>query len=326
MPPTEPRADPPIDQPPPVSLLRPNDDGRRFLTVDIGEFGRPIPTPPPDRPPFLITREHRRFAEFADTVAQHRYIGLCWGPPGVGKTLSARQYAGTEDWEQWQRTLASDKAADAGPVPARVLSARTALWTPTVTATGKDIDRALPRVCQQISWAVDYHEHGHVDPFLHPRSGASGLTRLLVVDEADRLKTTGLEQVRDYYDRHHMGVILIGMPGIERRLARYPQLYSRIGFAHEYRPLNPDELTVVLTHRWHTDGLATHPEQEPADAPTDTLSQTVAIAAVARITGGNFRLVDRLLTQIHRIRQINNLQTVTPEVVEAAREALLIGS
>jgi|tagenome__1003787_1003787.scaffolds.fasta_scaffold20956426_4 DNA transposition AAA+ family ATPase len=310
---------PPTDPPTDVSLLGKNDDGRRFLTGMLGEFKGLVPTPP-DRPRFLVTKEHRRFAEFADTVRRHRYVGVCWGPPGVGKTLSARQYAGTDDWEQWQHALGTDKTSNVGPVPATVLSARAALWTPTVTASAKEVDQALPRACQQISYAVDYDQHGHVDPFVHTQSAASGLTELLIVDEADRLKTTGLEQVRDYYDRHSMGVILIGMPGIERRLARYPQLYSRIGFAHEYRPLNPDELTAVLTRRWHTDGLADGSRDD------EGFAQTVAIATIARITGGNFRLVDRLLTQIQRIRQINNVDTITPEVVEAAREALLIGT
>jgi len=152
-----------------------------------------------------------------------------------------------------------------------------------------------------------------VDPLVHTASRYSGRTELLIIDEADRLKTNGLEQVRDYYDRHTMGVILIGMPGIEKRLARYPQLYSRIGFAHEYRNLTPEELTVVLA-RW----IPTTPHGDP-------IAYATAVATIVRITQGNLRLVDRILTQIHRLQTINNLDTLTPELVDAAREALLIG-
>ncbi|PZP33632.1 MAG: ATP-binding protein [Kocuria rhizophila] len=292
------------------TLLGKDDDGRRFLTGEFEEVNSSAP-PTAEPPPFQTTREHRRFTEFADAVRTHRYIGLCWGPPGVGKTLSARHYAGTDQWEQWQCVFTDDL----GPVPERVLDARTAFFTPTVAATARQIDQGLPRACQQISFAVDYAEHGLVDPYVHIESRSSGRTELLIIDEADRLKATELEQVRDYFDRHHMGVILIGMPGIEKRLARYPQLYSRIGFAHEYRQLTPDELTAVLTRRLPA-------AADPADGG---VAHATAVATIVRVTAGNFRLVDRLLTQIERVQAVNNLDELTPEIVEAARQALLIG-
>ncbi len=48
------------------------------------------------------------------------------------------------------------------------------------------------------------------------------------------------------------------------------------------------------------------------------------IAAI-RITKGNFRLLNRMLTQIERILEINVLDEVSKAVVEAARESLVIG-
>jgi hypothetical protein len=199
--------------------------------------------------------------EFADTVRSHRYIG----PKG------------------W-------------PAPSRPRgrpAESNGVLHPTVAATIKQIDQGLPRACQQVSWAIDYARYGHVDPYVHPESQHSGNTELLIIDEADRLKTAGLEQVRDFYDRHHMGVILIGMPGIEKRLAR-PQLYSRVGFAHEYRSLRSDELTAVVTQRL--------PAPDPGDSG---LAHTAALAAIVRATNGNFRLADRLVTQIRRVLDIN---------------------
>ncbi|MBA6033567.1 hypothetical protein H2625_13935, partial [Staphylococcus aureus] len=39
---------------------------------------------------FIETKEYKRFAEFCDACIKYQYIGICYGQPGVGKTLSSR--------------------------------------------------------------------------------------------------------------------------------------------------------------------------------------------------------------------------------------------
>jgi DNA transposition AAA+ family ATPase len=187
------------------------------------------------------------------------------------------------------------------------------MWTAPVAVTPRQIEAEVQLWCSTMSTAIrDTWRPGDPDGvYPYPR------IELLVVDEADRLRPGALEQLRDFYDRRPIGLVLIGMPGLERRLARYPQLYSRVGFAHEYRPLTVEELVAVLADHWRMLGL---------EVPSGEFSDSDVIAAVARATAGNLRLVRRLLTEISRILEVNRLGSVTNEAVETARQSLIIGA
>ncbi len=262
---------------------------------------------------FIVTKEHRRFTEFADTVRKHRYIGLCYGPAGVGKTLSARRYASWDLAEPLLLTWGPRDPSDA-KVYAALSRSRTVFYTPTVGGGLRELRDELKQLTSRVNSGIDQHIHRHEES----RSASQAdLVELLVIDEAERLSATALEYVRDWFDRADIGLLLIGMPGIEKRMARYPQLYSRVGFAHHYRLLQGDELSFVLTRHWRHLGL----NLDDAD-----FTDNQAITAIARITGGNFRLLHRLFVQIERILRINELTVITNDVVEAARSTLVIGA
>lgn len=259
---------------------------------------------------FILTKEHRRFTEFADSVRRGHTIGLCFGAAGVGKTVSARRYA------HWDK--AHDLLTDWGPrsendikIYAALAKSRTVLYTPGVLTTPRllrdDLNLAISRtnICIQ----------EHVEAAAVSRR-TKNYVQLIIVDESERLSPTALELLRDRYDRDNIAVILIGMPGLEKQFSHYPQFYSRVGFAHHYRALGNDELLFVLQRHWRKLGKTLDP---------DDFTDAQAIAAIARVTRGNFRILERLFPQIERVLKINELQTITNDVVEAAQSTLVIG-
>jgi DNA transposition AAA+ family ATPase len=306
---------------------------------------------------FVETREHKRFLEFCNECRRNRHIGLCYGPPGVGKTLSARRYAHWDEIEPLPRfanadTLVSDK----------VLWADTVFYTAPVANSPGRIDndlrhwrdklRMLSRTSKDIveeaeillrdarlreqkekeeffshcDWRVkSFWDFPRSEPTVeqvvmerHKRHETiKDPTQLIIIDEADRLKIQSLEQVRSIFDRGGVSVILIGMPSMEKQLARYPQLYSRIGFAHEYGLLSAQSVRSLLHDKWLPPDIL---------LPETAFGDEEGVAAIIRITQGNFRRLFMLLMQIARILELNPDQArVDREVVTAARASLVIG-
>ncbi|NJN48064.1 MAG: AAA family ATPase [Candidatus Competibacteraceae bacterium] len=266
---------------------------------------------------FITTKEHRRFCEFADAVRKHCYIGLCYGSAGVGKTLSARRYSNWHLAEPLLRTWGS-RDPSAAKVYKALARSKAIFFTPTVSGTLSELRTELHLLNLRVGECIGQHLFlKDQKSYITSHADTADMVELIVIDEAERLSNLALEHLRDTFDRIDIGLILIGMPGIEKRMARYPQLYSRVGFVHHYRQLKGDELNFVLTRHWRKLGL---------NLDNTDFTDSQAIAAISRITAGNFRLLHRLFVQIERILRINDLSVITEDVVEAARSTLVIGA
>jgi DNA transposition AAA+ family ATPase len=80
--------------------------------------------------------------------------------------------------------------------------------------------------------------------------------------------------------------------------------------------LSKDEAHHILEYKWSDLGI---------DLKLEDFSDYEAITTIIKITKGNFRLIHRLFAQIDRILKINDLTTISVDVVEAARDSLVIG-
>ena len=182
-----------------------------------------------DHPPAVVeTLEHRRFAEFCDACKKCRYIGLCYGSPGVGKTLSAFHYANWENVQAYWSHQCQSK-----PLLKEISKGSVAFYTSPVFSSPSHLERDIAKTRGLLPSAANERvrrsEQARMnrllnraeklrdrkrnpdgyrsdeaekveDAFYEQRNRAMRVactlpdpTTLLVIDEADRLKMVGLE-------------------------------------------------------------------------------------------------------------------------------------
>jgi transposase len=131
-----------------------------------------------------------------------------------------------------------------GLVPSEHSSGRT-IRRGCITKTG---DREARRMLIEAAWSYQY-------PARIAKEKAEILVRLPknIRDIAWKAQTRLCTRYRSLIARGKkptVGMVLIGMPGIEKRVTRYPQFFSRIGFVHEFRALSDADIQVLLEQRW----------------------------------------------------------------------------
>ncbi len=188
---------------------------------------------------FIKTKQYKQFSEFCTACSQDKYIGLCYGPAGVGKTESARHYA---KWYQVTEALDSTSTA---PPPFSMKKLHSVLYTPSVLEMPRYIISDIRNIQRKFSFLKERSIYGSEIPH-HARLENRNFADLVIIDEAERLKPQAFELIRELYDKGGTTFIFIGMPGIERTLERFPQLYSRIGFIHQFKNLGRSEVEFIV--------------------------------------------------------------------------------
>lgn len=234
-------------------------------------------------------------------------MGVSLGRSGVGKTFGARELT---QWKYFCHIY--DPLFEHLKTPQAAVLSRcdTILYRPPISVTSSALNR-------QVLWLVNRFEEAlfklSTRPDVEPLGDSE--VKLIIIDEANRLKIPAMEQVRDLHELLGIPIVLMGLPGFEKYVARFPQLSNSIGFYHDFKPLSTDELMDILETEKFEDlgfGFTNH-----------AFTDRDAIASLVRIAAGNLRTLRLLCLQIRRILEINGLEIINDEVLHAARQAIL---
>ncbi|HHR4051840.1 TPA: AAA family ATPase [Salmonella enterica] len=171
----------------------------------------------PERPCFVETPTVRELRDLFQSVRVMGCINVVVGAPGVGKTMTARDYCSNPN--TWMITLSPAHAS----VTECLLELADAVGVKDTRRNKGDLSRAI-------------------------RRRLTGVQGLLIVDEADHLGVEGLEQLRAIQDASGVGMVLIGNPQGLSRASRYgdlARLFSRIARAKQLKKAKISDVKAI---------------------------------------------------------------------------------
>jgi len=152
-----------------------------------------------------------------------------------------------------------------------------------------------------------------VEGFLHSQARA-GKRALLIVDEAQNLSPSALEELRMLSNFQLGGqsllqIFLLGQPEFRDMIngeARLEQLRQRIIAIHHLDPMQPDEIAPYIEHRLRVVGWTGRPRLTPD-----------AYALLARESAGVPRRLNALVSRVLLLGAIDKLDIIDSRVIEA---------
>lgn len=203
-------------------------------------------------------------------------LGLICGKAGLGKTRAVRWYA-TQYNEPYLRAIAA--------------------WS-------------LRSMLHDIATELGIEPEGtNVNVFRQIKNDLISTPRIIFIDEADYLTRSNnwrlLETLRDLHDMSGSSFVFVGMGGIQGKLRRKHQLWSRVSQIVEFQPLSSKEISFL-----------------GAELAGLEIPEKVAIHLYAETTG-DFRDVMVALSHLERMARANSRTDVNKDMVALTSKTVL---
>lgn len=215
---------------------------------------------------------YKSASKFCTLVSKNRMMGMLIGDAGAGKTTALRDYARKH--------------------PASILVEADPGYTPRVF---------FEELCSRLNISAPNTTHAK---FTQAVDKLKNSGRLLMIDEAEWLPTETLEYVRRIHDKAGIGIVLCGLPRLERNVRgnreQFLQLSSRIQLVIRLKNLTQKDVEAYLESRF---------EKYSKDC-ADVLVE---------FSGRNCRIMANICKLSAETMAFNGISELSREVLEKAR-------